>query len=958
MMDEDNQNEERAISNSTTEQLKQNPEVRLRPGGARGAAAREKLQNDSSRRPCLGAALSPAPGAKLGTCESERVQLGRELQSIARYNVSTCSRAVHVVTKAQLPLGLLTAAQGHPMLVELKNGETLNGHLVQCDNWMNLTLKEVVQTSPEGDRFFRLPEVYVRGNNTLSENSSRTNPQIAAAVAHNVVKAENGVGAVAVVEEDVAGEEVAARGSHLEWRGWKYTPLEVVLTAAAQMLQSIDNDDNASSRVNSLIPFSALNDAQSLAMPPRGLMVDGLWHCLCPSFNLSTFRNAAAVSTSLRGTRPLRAIKTASVRSQSAFTQRAYSTNLASDGSYTGSSNLESSGVPHTYESKQEEEQARERIQNEAPELKFKRISIRKPLRATFGVPKDLEKQSTADLENLLQELVTQSPNIRGATQILRILIRDRNVRPEVRHYRALILANTDARYGSPENVRNLLKEMETNGIPADSGTLHAALQAVAVHPDYLLRQEILHTLRDRWLSLSPSGWHHVVAGLVREHQFELALDHIAHMERKDIPVESWLHSLLVYNLCEMEEFDDVLTLMRNRVNQGHEMTLNLWLHVLDLASEALHHELTSYVWTRVVELGYLNPPKGVCSNVLTLASRTGDTEVAASVLRFLEKTGVPFSLEDYEKFVETHLMAGDLYTAFNILCGMHESGTELEQSSTRGILTYMIRTGTQPRDAWAMLKRIKSSGKSVPVGCANVVIELCEHVSAEDVSAVDQAVGFYKELYALCPGGADVATYNSLIQICRNAKETQACMFAIKEMASLEVSPNATTFERLIQMSLDSGNFQSGLMYFRDMAERGFTLNKAVETDIWKRCQQSNDEFASLLRSNLQTDMDRKRRESRTEMMSELAGLIDLDSTEEDASSRTQKPRNASELREQRRRMWKGLREAAGLGLKKPRERHSAVTHRSKERTQRPSRGGSLTDMDEWETNEELTQK
>ena len=51
------------------------------------------------------------------------------------------------------------------MLVELKNGETLNGHLIQCDTWMNLTLREVVQTSAEGDRFHRLPEVYVRGNN-------------------------------------------------------------------------------------------------------------------------------------------------------------------------------------------------------------------------------------------------------------------------------------------------------------------------------------------------------------------------------------------------------------------------------------------------------------------------------------------------------------------------------------------------------------------------------------------------------------------------------------------------------------------------------------------------------------------------------------------------------------------------------------------------------------------------
>lgn len=51
------------------------------------------------------------------------------------------------------------------MLVELKNGETLNGHLINCDTWMNLTLKECVQTSADGDTFTRLSEVYVRGNN-------------------------------------------------------------------------------------------------------------------------------------------------------------------------------------------------------------------------------------------------------------------------------------------------------------------------------------------------------------------------------------------------------------------------------------------------------------------------------------------------------------------------------------------------------------------------------------------------------------------------------------------------------------------------------------------------------------------------------------------------------------------------------------------------------------------------
>ncbi|KAF9515348.1 hypothetical protein BS47DRAFT_1328170 [Hydnum rufescens UP504] len=63
-----------------------------------------------------------------------------------------------------LPLSLLNAAQNKPMLVELKNGETFNGHLVNCDNFMNITLREVYQTSAEGDRFWRLKECYIRGS--------------------------------------------------------------------------------------------------------------------------------------------------------------------------------------------------------------------------------------------------------------------------------------------------------------------------------------------------------------------------------------------------------------------------------------------------------------------------------------------------------------------------------------------------------------------------------------------------------------------------------------------------------------------------------------------------------------------------------------------------------------------------------------------------------------------------
>ena len=63
-----------------------------------------------------------------------------------------------------LPLTLLKTAENHPMLIELKNGDTYNGRLVSCNVFMNICLKDVICTSRDGDRFWKLPECYIRGN--------------------------------------------------------------------------------------------------------------------------------------------------------------------------------------------------------------------------------------------------------------------------------------------------------------------------------------------------------------------------------------------------------------------------------------------------------------------------------------------------------------------------------------------------------------------------------------------------------------------------------------------------------------------------------------------------------------------------------------------------------------------------------------------------------------------------
>lgn len=192
------------------------------------------------------------------------------------------------------------------------------------------------------------------------------------------------------------------------------------------------------------------DDFNSSLMPRKELVLDGLWYCLCPSFSLGSLSRPGIPL--IKGRR-----LPASPLSQRCYSSSSSSSPADSDDCVEPTTTRQSTVATHS---------------SIRP-----RYLARRPPQGSAGVPKTLAGQSTADLESKLQELAVRSPKVISATQILRILIRDHHVRPGVRHYRALILANTDAERGSPEVLRGLLEEMERSGIPADSGTLHAALQ-------------------------------------------------------------------------------------------------------------------------------------------------------------------------------------------------------------------------------------------------------------------------------------------------------------------------------------------------------------------------------------------------------------------------------------------------------------------------------------------------
>ena len=57
------------------------------------------------------------------------------------------------------------------------------------------------------------------------------------------------------------------------------------------------------------------------------------------------------------------------------------------------------------------------------------------------------------------------------------VLVKERGQKPNLRLYDALLLANTDARYGSAGEVARILSDIAAEGLAPDSATYHAALR-------------------------------------------------------------------------------------------------------------------------------------------------------------------------------------------------------------------------------------------------------------------------------------------------------------------------------------------------------------------------------------------------------------------------------------------------------------------------------------------------
>ena len=404
-----------------------------------------------------------------------------------------------------------------------------------------------------------------------------------------------------------------------------------------------------------------------------------------------------------------------------------------------------------------------------------------------------------------------------------------------------------------------ILDEISVEGLTPDSATYHAALrvgyrasgvryalayttQVLAVHPDYLLRQHILEELRQRWFSLTREGWHDVIAGLIRERQLELALDTLDQMQEEGAKVDSWLYDLMIYTLCSAEEFDSAVDLMQHRISSGElYISATLWYYLLDTASRALHHRGTLFAYRGRVESSYLNPPAGICINILSTAARHGDIYLATSAIRVLgRRSGNPIQLHHYEALLETYMTAKDIRTSFTLLTIMAAAGHPPTEASTRPIFTYLSQSPSLPATAVLTLEELREQDLQIPIQAVNVIME--GYILHRDIAS---ALSIYKKLHKFGDSlNPNTATFNLLMRGCSQAARKDLAMFLASEMVALKIAPDKLTYDRLTLVCLNSENsIDDAWRYFEEMRGLGWWPRKGTAVTLARRACERGDQ-------------------------------------------------------------------------------------------------------------------
>lgn len=422
------------------------------------------------------------------------------------------------------------------------------------------------------------------------------------------------------------------------------------------------------------------------------------------------------------------------------------------------------------------------------PELVFDAADIELlPLSILYDALSQLAEWGHLDaVYNLANGLLT----IRGET-------------PTYKIYHALILANA-SELGSADDIIHLMEELDEEEIELDQTLCNAILRVLAVHPDYILRTEILQHMERRWFSLSDTGHHMIVASMFRELQLERAVQELQTMKSNDLKIESWLYTLGIATLVQAGEFDEAMRMMRLRLEDlGNTHVTALWTYILDSAAEAHHYITCRYIWIRCVKADYINVSSGTCLHLMNLAARQGDVEFAQDIIRVIKRHHFVMTAHHWELLIEAQANAGEVQMALSTVVDMGLDRMYPVQGTTRPIYAALKAIPDDKRDDVCLelyeylLNQHSLVGRRVPPQAVDVLLESCHYAQS--------AYDMYHNYRQVCRSGPTAVTFHHLFRFTMQEGDAKRALKLASEHKLMKLNPDEAIYDGLVMTLLQA---------------------------------------------------------------------------------------------------------------------------------------------------------
>lgn len=359
------------------------------------------------------------------------------------------------------------------------------------------------------------------------------------------------------------------------------------------------------------------------------------------------------------------------------------------------------------------------------------------------------------------------------------------------------------------------------------------------MHPDYVLRSSTLRDMKNRWYSPTPNDLINIIVGLLRDGQYELALEKLEESHRGPFVTPTWLYNVFVYVFGELGFHDESLQILQHLLKfKGPNQPFAVWQLLLDVYSRDGFYTGITYIWHRMVTPGMLNPPDGTAINVLNAASRHGDTELVTEVMRMLTDRGKRLDLYHYEALIHAHTLQHDIRKALNVLCIMSKTGLGPNSSSTRSIYQMLKDSPSATDEALDVLHDLRQQFQ-VPIAAFNVVLE-----ATAIHKGFNKAMDLYRGVRHICGAGPDLTTYHVLLTHCTLSRSMKSL---VHEMAAFAIRPDYDTYDHLIRISAMQDDYEPAFVYLQKMEEAESETNRwwmtrGTALALVRRCVQAED--------------------------------------------------------------------------------------------------------------------